>query len=64
MLKPRKQTIEVKQPAKEVVKCPRCKGNNVEQKLWINVNTLRISDEQGDETSEHFCSDCYENFDI
>lgn len=47
-------------------KCTKCNGTDVEEQMWVNLNTFEISDNPTtdcdlDNTSMHWCNDCEEN---
>ena len=50
-------------------KCANCNSTNVEEKMWVNMNTLELSDNyltecDLDNINEHYCNDCQCNVEI
>jgi hypothetical protein len=62
MLKPRKETIEVKKDSKENITCPECGSFDIEQKMWVNVNTLKLSSEPETGSHQLYCAGCQQSF--
>lgn len=47
-------------------KCNRCGSTDVEEKMWVNINTMKLSDNPYansdlDSTEDHFCNNCETN---
>lgn len=47
-------------------RCRKCNSEDVEEKMWVNMNTLNVSDNPCTDVDledevEHFCNNC-ENF--
>tara|TARA_R110002051_G_scaffold202242_1_gene268931 strand:+ start:45 stop:242 length:198 start_codon:yes stop_codon:yes gene_type:complete len=57
-LKKRKESLAASEDKKELLKCPKCRGHNVEERLWVNVNTLKVSEGQGELDGRFYCVDC------
>ena len=50
-------------------RCINCNSTNVEEKMWVNMNTLELSDNyltecDLDDIDEHFCNDCQCNVEV
>ena len=50
-------------------KCINCNYINIEEKMWVNMNTLELSDNyltecDLDDIDEHFCNDCQCNVEV
>jgi hypothetical protein len=39
-------------------KCRNCNSENVEQTMWVNVNTMKLSDNPSTEDDEAWCNVC------
>lgn len=38
--------------------CPECGSDNVQAKMWANVNTNKVCDEAMEDDDEYYCEDC------
>jgi hypothetical protein len=50
-------------------RCTVCDSEDVEEKMWVNMNTLKLAKDpltncDLDDTLEHFCNNCENNVDI
>lgn len=40
--------------------CSKCKGTNIEVKIWVDANTLKVVDSDCD-IDDNWCRDCMEH---
>lgn len=44
--------------------CQECGDNNVENKVWVKVNTMEITQEATEELLDQWCPNCEKNVEI
>lgn len=52
------QLYEDKHCTKTVWVCPDCGSDNVQTKMWVNVNTNKVDGQTMEDYDEYYCEDC------